>query len=282
MQAVLLSGATFIKNLFKYSYCAKATIDSLLYYCDEVVINVGKSEDQTEQFIQDTFSSNPRVKIFVRDWAGNERRTAFYNEETNFAISQCTGKWVLYGQGDECFHENDRDRLYQELNACQNNPYVKGLLNRFYHFEGDFVSLRGAYPLEVRVIRNDGTVESWGDAQSFKLKGTPDNFLWKYQVNGIRITPLSNVRSFHYGYVRDPIKMTQKTMNMDSYYHTPEETAEMNRKTLANTDDGKWKYGHMGMGVFQETHPKFMKEYIEQYENDYPALIRIPARFEGE
>jgi hypothetical protein len=285
MSISTLSGFTIIKDGFRLSYSFKASLAALDHFCDEVIVNVGKCTDGTVEYIMDTYKDNDKFKIFIRDWEDKSQHTAFYSNQTNFALSKCTKPWGLYLQGDEVAHENDMAVLQHDLQRVESMPWVHGLVCRFMHFEGDAASVRGAYPLEVRVVKTGGSVESWGDAQSFQLSkpGMPKSFIWKVRTQtGDAVTPISHMRIFHYGYVRDPIKMTQKTMEMDGYYHNDEETQRMNAKTLENTDSGKWRYGHGNMGCYMGTHPKFVKEYVREYEHVNPQLIRVPAMFEDE
>src|SRR5665213_1369080 len=137
---IYLSGFTFCKNALKLSYPIKATIDCLLYYCDEVIINIGISEDDTVEYLKGLYGTNPKAKIFIREWPGKEYKTSFYRNETNFALEQCTGKFALYLQGDEVMHEDDKGILYQELESIENDLHIMGLTNRFIHVEGDFNS----------------------------------------------------------------------------------------------------------------------------------------------
>lgn len=276
-----LSGFTFCKNALKLSYPIKATIDSLLYYCDEIIVNVGISEDDTVKYLTDLYGTNPKVKMFVREWPGKDKGTSFYRDETNFALSQCQGQFCLYAQGDEVLHEDDKDILLAELDEIRQDPTILGLTNRFIHVEGDFNSLRGAYQFECRVFKNTDQIESWGDAQSFKIKGTMDNFLWKYRIvdTGKTVAPISNVRVFHYGFVRPPKAMFEKTWAMDEYYNQGERLKELQTNMDKSCPDKTWKYGHWNAMQFHGTHPIFAKDYIRQYENMFPELIRYSARF---
>ena len=53
------------------------------------------------------------------------------------------------------------------------NPEVKGLLFRYLHFVADYWSTNPwFYHKAVRIIRNNGEIESCGDAVGFHLKAT--------------------------------------------------------------------------------------------------------------
>ena len=280
---MLLSGSTFVKNAVKFSYPVKATIDSLLAFTDEVFLNIGVSDDKTVEYINDLYATNPKVKIFIREWPGKDQGTLFYRQETNFIIDKATGKFHLHLQSDEVVHENDRELLYKELERYKDNDQIFGLRNRFIHFEGDFVSLRGAYQAEIRVLRS-GKLEAWGDAQSFKIKGMDDQFIWNLKVKetGQKITPLSNLRIFHLGFVRPPKAMFDKTWDMDANYNKGDRLKELQANMEKDCPGGLWTYKHWNAMVYHDTLPIYCKEYVRKFEKDYPQLIRIPARFEDE
>ncbi len=285
-RGILLSGSTFIKNAIKFSYPVEATIESLLYYCEEVIINIGRSDDGTEELLRSKYGENPKVKIFIRDWPGKEHGTLFYRQETNFAIDQCSGKWILHLQSDECVHENDYERLISSIKKYDNQPWVKGLSCRYQHFYGDFISLKDGYPFEVRVIRNDGTVESIGDACSWQVKGTHDDPIWKFtDEHGRDQTPLTTFRVFHYGYVRPPKVMLDKAIDMDSWYHKGKELEDMRNNSIKNNPNGQWNYGvgkDRKIGSYSGSNPIFAKDYIKKYESTFPDLIRMKTWFEDE
>ena len=71
------------------------------------------------------------------------------------------------------------------------------------------------YHKAVRIIRNNGEVESCGDAVGFHLKATQ-----QYLQSGPRewLAP-SDGRVFHYGWVKDPKTMLVKKQAMARVYH---------------------------------------------------------------
>jgi len=49
---MIISGFTIARNITKYNYPAKEAILSILPICDEFIVNVGKSEDNTLDIIK--------------------------------------------------------------------------------------------------------------------------------------------------------------------------------------------------------------------------------------
>ena len=56
-----VTGFTFIRNAIKYDYPVVESIGSILPLCDEVIVAVGKSDDNTRELIESI--SSPKIKI---------------------------------------------------------------------------------------------------------------------------------------------------------------------------------------------------------------------------
>ncbi|MBM3924163.1 MAG: glycosyltransferase family 2 protein, partial [Sphingomonadales bacterium] len=61
-----VSGFTFIRNAVLLDYPILEAIRSILPLCDEIVVAVGKSEDDTLQLIQSL--DDPRIRILHTEW----------------------------------------------------------------------------------------------------------------------------------------------------------------------------------------------------------------------
>ena len=61
-----VSGFTFIRNGIKYDYPIVEAIKSILPICDEFVVAVGNSEDDTLKLIQNI--SDEKIKIIETVW----------------------------------------------------------------------------------------------------------------------------------------------------------------------------------------------------------------------
>jgi hypothetical protein len=59
---IFISGFTIARNVIKYDYPIKEAILSILPIVDEMVVLVGNSEDDTENYIRSI--DNPKIKIF--------------------------------------------------------------------------------------------------------------------------------------------------------------------------------------------------------------------------
>jgi glycosyltransferase involved in cell wall biosynthesis len=168
-----ISGFTFCRNAVKYDYPIVESITSALPLCDEFIVNVGRCGDGTLELIQSI--RDPKIKIVESVWDESLRQGGLiYSQQTNIALAHCTGDWAFYIQADEVIHEDDLPVLRRSMEQHAGNPNVKGLLFRYLHFIADYWSTNPwFYHKAVRVIRNNGEIESCGDAVGFHFKATP-------------------------------------------------------------------------------------------------------------
>jgi hypothetical protein len=210
-----VSGFTFCRNAVLYDYPVVESIRSILPIVDEFVVNVGRCDDGTLDLIRSV--GDPKVRIVESVWDDSLRKDGLiYSQQTNLALSHCSGDWAFYLQADEVIHEDDLPCIVEAMRACDRKPGVKGLLFRYLHFVGDYWSTNPwFYHRAVRVIRNNGEVESCGDAVGFHLKATK-----QYLQSGPRewLAP-SGARVFHYGWVKEPKTMLVKKQAMAKVYH---------------------------------------------------------------
>jgi hypothetical protein len=210
-----VSGFTFCRNAVKYDYPIVESIHSVLPVCDEFIVNVGRCGDGTLELIRSI--RDPKIKIVESVWDESLRRDGLiYSQQTNIALAQCNGDWAFYIQADEVVHEDDLPILRQSMQRHLGNPMVKGLLFRYLHFIADYWSTNPwFYHKAVRIIRNNGEVESCGDAVGFHVKSTQ-----QYLQSGPKEwVPYSGARIFHYGWVKDPKTMLEKKREQVAVYH---------------------------------------------------------------
>jgi glycosyltransferase involved in cell wall biosynthesis len=250
-----VSGFTFCRNAVRYDYPVVESIRSILPIVDEFVVNVGRCDDGTLELIRSV--GDPKVRIVESVWDETLRKDGLiYSQQTNLALSHCTGDWAFYLQADEVIHENDLPRIVDAMRMYQRSPEVKGLIFRYLHFVGDYWSTNPwFYHKAVRIIRNNGEVESCGDAVGFHLKATK-----QYLQSGPRewLAP-SGGRVFHYGWVKDPKIMLAKKQEMTKVYHgdhpPPSEAKLYSQDTFEFEEYGILK-------EFRGSHPAVMKARV--------------------
>lgn len=206
-----VSGFTFIRNAITLDYPVVESIQSILPLCDEVVVAVGNSEDQTLELIQNI---DPKVKVIQTIWDDTLRANgAVLALETDKALAAIDPEadWAFYIQGDEVIHEEDHQAILAALQKYQHDHEIDGLLFNYLHFYGsyDYVGISNNwYKKEIRIIKPGRQIRSYRDAQGFRK--APDQ---KLKVAAI------NARVFHYGWVKDPRAMQRKQENFHKLWH---------------------------------------------------------------
>ncbi|MFD2245538.1 glycosyltransferase family 2 protein [Pontibacter ruber] len=245
-----VSGFTFVRNAIKYDYPVVEAIESILPICDEVVVAVGKSEDDTLGLIQSI--NSPKIRIIETVWDDSLReggRVLALETDKAFAAISPDSDWAFYIQGDEVLHEQYHAAVREAMEKYKDDPRVDGLLFGYKHFYGsyDYVgeSLRW-YRREIRVVRNRKDIYSYRDAQGFR-KG--DN--QKLNVK------LIDAEIYHYGWVKDPKAMQGKQESFGKLWHSD----EWMEQHIAKAEEFDYS-GIDALGLFKGTHPKVMQERI--------------------
>ena len=290
-----ISAATLIGNAIKFDYPIVESIKSLEPYVDEYVVNLkADSEDETEKLIMDNFGSNPKFKIFKSVWEGKDQGMAFFRNQTNKALDQCTGDWVFYLQGDECVHEDEMKNLRSIIEEADTAGKVAIAMN-FLHFEKNYSKIKknysegfDAYEKEVRIIKNGIGIRSSGDAMGFcytqgPLAGQPVfiNGIWGFGGAGDTgpasetLYRVSKLNMYHYGYIKKEETMLEKKLYLKEFYFSdPAMTEEL--KIIENgkirSNGNKYKYSRQ-LNNFTGTHPSSMKERIEKFNKENPNLL---------
>jgi len=263
-----VSGFTICRNAVKFDYPIMEVIRSALPIVDEFVVNVGQSDDGTLELIR-SFGSE-KIRVLESVWDDSMKKDGLlFSYETNKALSRCSGEWALYLQADEVLHERDYKRILQSLRDHAADPAVLGFTFRYLHFYGDYQSYNPwFYHRAVRIIRNDGQVESCGDAVGFRLK-TDHGYLQSAHKN--RIRP-SGATIYHYGWVKQPKVLLEKFRYQVARHHGDQPGAEQAR-ILARHEYEFEEYAIMKN--FWGTHPAVMADRVSRQ----PVLRRRRNRW---
>ncbi len=243
-----VSGFTIIRNGILYAYPFKEAILSILPLCDEMIVNVGISDDDTLNAVKSI--DNKKIKIIESSWDMDLKGGEVLSVETNRALKECTGDWCFYIQSDEVLHEKYYRIVGTEMKKYFDKEKTEGLRFWYKHFYGsyDFYqdNYRSWYIREVRIIKRRDNIISWGDAMDFRHR------------DGSKIISKDiDAEIYHYGWVRPPDKLIKKRSDFEKLYNDAE-VAEKNISGFQNYDDlGNLK-------KFTEAHPEVMKERISQ------------------
>lgn len=245
-----VTGFTFIRNALIYDYPVVEAIRSILPICDEFIVAVGKSDDETLDLISQIDPS--KIRIIETTWDDSLREggrvLALETDKAFNAISQDTD-WAFYIQGDEVIHEKYLEPIRNAMLKWKDHPEVDGLLFDYLHFYGsyDYMGTSGTwYPHEIRVVRISDSIYSYRDAQGFR-KG--DN-------QKLRVKP-ANACMYHYGWVKDPSAMQRKQENFHKLWH-PDNWLE---KNVVKSEEFDYS-GIDALALFEGTHPTVMCDRI--------------------
>ena len=253
-----ISGFSLVRNGLKFDYPFLESWRSLLPLVDELVLNVGKSDDEslavTQKFARE--EGQGKVKIIETEWPLNDpekkKSGLILSEQTNIALEACSHDWCIYIQADEVLHEADATLIQKALKAAEKNPAIEAIVFQYQHFYYSYnviQNTRSAYRREIRAIKKSSGARSVGDAQSFRK---PDG----QKLNAI----LTAARIFHYGWVRTPEAMKEKTVLMDQLYHGDQAKGDEGPHTGDN-----YRYRRFwGLAEYRGTHPAVMKTRIQE------------------
>lgn len=246
-----VSGFTFIRNAIKYDYPIVEAIRSILPLCDEVVVAVGNSEDETLQLIKEI---DPKVRIIETIWDDSVReggRTLALETDKAFEAISSDTDWSFYIQGDEVLHEKYIPIVKQAMLKYKDDKRVEGLLFNYLHFYGSYDYIGTSiswYPDEIRVIRNRKDIFSYRDAQGFRK--LPNE---KLKVKRI------DAWMYHYGWVKPPEKMQLKQESFHKMWHDDSWMEE----NIKKVSEFNYFENIDSLAFFKDTHPKVMNDRIE-------------------
>jgi hypothetical protein len=250
---VKVSGFTIIRNAIKYDYPVVESITSVLPMCDEFIVAVGNSEDDTRKLIESIASD--KIKIIDSVW-NDELRVGgkVLADETNKAKKAISpdSDWAFYIQSDEVIHEKYHAEILSAMKKWIDNKEIEGLLFKYLHFYGNYEFVgnsRKWYRNEIRIIRNDNNIVSYRDAQGFR---TRDNK--KLNVKDI------DACVYHYGWVKPPKAQQEKQKNFNKLWHSDDWMVKNISK------DEEFDYSKIdSLKKFEGTHPAVLAERLQRY-----------------
>ncbi|GAB4040282.1 glycosyltransferase family protein [Spirosoma gilvum] len=248
-----VAGFSFIRNAILFDYPIVEAITSVLPLCDEFVVAVGESDDDTLKLIQ----SIPSDKIRIVQTVWDEKARAggrVMAQETDKALAAVSPDvdWAFYIQGDEVLHEESIPAVREAMQRYLADKSVDGLLFKYVHFFGSYSYVgdsRRWYRREIRVVRNTGNVVSYKDAQGFR---TRDNQKLKVKLIDAYI--------YHYGWVKPPDLQKNRLRYANHFWHTdPGKIAEV------EASQENFDYSEIdSLALFKGKHPAVMQPRVDR------------------
>ncbi len=238
-----VAGISLVADAVRLEFPVLEALRSILPLCDELVVNLGPSDDGTEALVRSL--ADPRLRLIRGEW-NRSLGGAMLAVETQRALEAARGDWALYIQADEVLHEDGVAPLRAAMEAALGDRRVEGLLVDFRHFYGtpDWVGTgREWYRREVRVVRLGAGVRSHADAQGFRVGVPPRR---------IRARP-SGATYYHYGWARPLEALRAKRIADQELYYGGAPRRPPIGERLPRI---------VGLRRFRGTHPAVMAEWI--------------------
>jgi hypothetical protein len=247
-----VTGFTFIRNAIKLDYPIVEAIKSILPICDDFVVAVGNSEDDTLKLIQSIEPS--KISIIQTLWDDTLRENgAVLATETNKAFQAIGSEsdWAFYIQGDEVIHEKYLEIIHKAMVHYENRNDIDGLLFNYLHFYGSYDYVGAStnwYREEIRVIKNNKNIYSFKDAQGFRKD---DN----QKLNVAKIPAYV----YHYGWVKEPKAMQLKQESFNRLWHDDKWIKE----NIVNSEIFEYEEHISQLKLFEGSHPRLMEGRIK-------------------
>ena len=255
-----ISGCTIARNVIKYNYPVLESIQSILPICDEFVVNVGDSQDETLALIKSIKSDKIRIIQNVWDFS---QKAEVLSHQTNLALRACRGDWTFYLQSDEVIHEEDLPVLERMMRRYLEDKEVEALRFKWFHFYGSYFRYRidrGWYQKQDRIIRNNGEIESYGDAYGFRRK---DAQPLKRRNTGCFL--------YHYGWVQPEDVMKQRRINAEKIGFVTLQEGER-RQEYSYSDLNRFP-------IYWGTHPQGIGRRIREHRLSQKDLKEINKKY---
>ena len=245
--SVEIYGFSILKNGVKFDYSFRESLNSLVPICKKVFVAAGDSEDATTKELKKLSG----VEVFETTWDPNLRQGGLIlSEQTNLSLNHLREQapeknaWGIYLQADEVLHENDYERIKNDIAKAEEQG-CDVLRFRYFHFWQSHSKVainKKWYPQEIRAVKLRSDVESWGDAQSFR---------------GVKKVYESDAFIYHYGHVREEESYKNKKEGFFRMYASDEKfkayVTKMEKKDAKTETLDFWG-----------SHPRVMKERIER------------------
>jgi len=255
-----VSGFTIVRNAILLDFPVEASIRSILPICDEVVVNVGESEDQTLDLVRSI--GDPKIRILQTEWDMTIKNKVL-GDETLRAMRACRHPWGVYIQADEVLHESGAEALARAIRQHDAEPRVEGLLVKYRHFYGDLDTVgthRRWYRREVRAVRLDPAwdIRPYQGAQGFRVG--PEH-------RKIRAR-LTEAEMFHYGWAR-PARALRSKIEISRVLYPWVKQPDPAQPLLPWTP---------GLRRFTGSHPAAARDWVDARRHD-PERVIEPRRF---
>lgn len=245
-----LFGFSFIKDGLRFDYPFKEAFSSIQPLVEEMVLAVGKNDDGTSEALTQMGFITQVPTVWDMSLLGKGGK--IFSEQMNIALSslrekhgKVEGAWGLCVHSDELIHPHDYEKLKRDLKEAEDNGYDAIRFRYLHYWKSHFkvATNKRWYPSEIRAVKLNSKVESYGDAQGFS------GFSKVYE---------SDVYIHHIGHVRDEKKKEEKQKFLINFIRDPNKFSKYwkrEKKAFAKTKTLDYRISHS----------ELMRERIEKY-----------------
>ncbi len=249
---MFISGLTIIRNGIRLEYPFLESIRSALPICDEYVVVVGDSDDETLEAVAGL--REPKIRVIQSVWSNRVKPQRYVlSQQTNIGLHLCRGDWVVCLQGNEVLHESSLPVLVDLMQKHDTDSRIEAMLLERLTFWGDYQHLIAVYPerfkFTARIVRPYLGTYSVRDGMSFAVF---ENFSTRGRYPRALDTG-ENI--FRYGYVLSERQRRQKISEAIHFADHPD------------TDTSEQYYyqqvPRQFVRRFTGTHPNVMQERLD-------------------
>lgn len=246
-----LGGSLFIRNAIRFDYCVIESICSLLGVCDHVVVLECSSDDETLKLLRSI--SSPKLSIYSdAPWAVAPDCSRL-SMLANLAKERVDARYHFMLQADEVIHESS----YPVIERYIKNRIDHSVSVRRINFYGDSNRhVRYDIPMHEKPCDDHPTrlgdieLNALGDGESIE------------KINDVFD---ENIIVCHYGFVRDGLKLVNRTVESLKWFHShPQADIRFNQMQA----DGQYRYSDImrddQLQSYQGTHPKVIQHWLEE------------------
>lgn len=257
-----ISGFSYVRNGLDMGYPFVEAIQSILPLCDEIIVAVGDSTDNTRNAVLEI---DPKVKVVDTVWDMGIKKGGFvFAQQSNAALDHISGDWAIHIQADEAMHENDHEYIHDQIKKFHNDSRMDGFLQPFLHFWGNYNYIRTSRRVhrnEIRIFKTNKFIRAYRDSQGFRIYNSKVGYENGEKGKKLQVRKL-DAPVFHYNAVRSVELMKRKSENF--YIHW--ENGEEKLKKMENEFD----YNKVDrLGKFEGSHPKVMEQIIKNSNWDF-------------
>ena len=261
--AIDLYGFSFLRNAVKFDYPYQESLRSLCAVSKSALLALGKGEDNTEAQVEVLNQELQNLIVVPTVWDDSLRTGGLIlSQQTNLALDELRKRftndtsWGFYLQADELIHEQDIEQIHRDFARAQAEG-CDVVSFRYIHFWQTYNQIainKKWYPEEIRGVKLKSSVQSWGDAQSFK------DYKKIYR---------SDVPIYHYGHVKAREALKQKQQYFVEIHHDQDQQAQA--KSLAKEARPQLSIPYYG------SHPKWMKQRMGSFWHQFPQDLTAPV-----